>query len=74
MNQDKFLAEYFSKDDTVTVNANELQAILRDLATERRERTVLTNRINELQYKYNTLQSKYNVLLLDKPLHVDLTV
>jgi len=67
MVQDDFMLEFFSPRDTVTVNANELQALIRKLKESERNIKKLNSRIAILELK-NSLQD------INKPLEVKLDV
>jgi len=67
MVQDDFMLEFFSPRDTVTVNANELQALIRKLKESERNIKKLNSRIAMLELK-NSLQD------INKPLEVKLDV
>jgi len=67
MVQDDFMLEFFSPRDTVTVNANELQALIRKLKESERNIKKLSSRITMLELK-NSLQD------INKPLEVKLDV
>ena len=67
MVQDDFMLEFFSPRDTVTVNANELQALIRKLKESERNIKKLNSRITMLELK-NSLQD------INKPLEVKLDV
>ena len=67
MVQDDFMLEFFSPRDTVTVNANELQALIRNLKESERTIKKLNSRITMLELK-NSLHD------INKPLEVKLDV
>jgi len=67
MVQDDFMLEFFSPRDTVIVNANELQALIRKLKESERTIKKLSSRITMLELK-SSLQD------INKPLEVKLDV
>jgi len=67
MIQDDFMLEFFSARDTVTVNANELQALIRNIEESKRTIKKLNNRISVLELKVSLKD-------IVKPLEVKLDV
>jgi len=67
MIQDDFMLEFFSARDTVTVNANELQALIRNIDESERTIKKLNNRISVLELKVSLKD-------IVKPLEVKLDV
>ena len=67
MIQDDFMLEFFSARDTVTVNANELQALIRNIEESKRTIKKLNNRISMLELKVSLKD-------IVKPLEVKLDV
>jgi len=74
MNQQEFMADFFPKNVTVTVDANELQAILRD--KEKAESLLESHKlkIEALNFKVEVLNSKVMSMELDAPITVKLDV
>lgn len=76
MTQSQFMVDFFSKDTTVTVNANELQGLLRQNKKLKNDIKILNTKISILEDVVKTKQERINQLKLnqDKPLHVDLDI
>lgn len=65
MNQEQFMMDYYPSNMTVTVNAVELQNVLK-------ERDKAINALKALQYKLELTQAALDVAKSDIPIHVDL--
>ncbi len=65
MTQDSFLCEIFRDSETVVVNANELQEILRESKKNERE-------VSSLKTRLANMITKVEVMQLQQPLRVDL--
>ena len=72
MNLDKFMTDYFKSNDTVTVNANELQELVRNSNAKSMQIQVLTERLNKYESKLKSLKKKCNILELNQPMYIDL--
>ena len=51
MNQDNFMREYFKQGEKVTVDANELQALIRKMKDGERTIQKLNSRVSILEFK-----------------------
>ncbi len=69
---DEFMLEFFKSNDTVTVNANELQSLARNSSAKSMQIQVLTERLNKYESKLKSLKEKCNALELNKPMYIDL--
>ena len=74
MNLDKFMVDYFKSNDTVIVNANELQELIRNRRAKDVEMQKLSDMVNNYRNSLNLCKEKCNALELNKPMYIDLKV
>ncbi len=72
MNLDKFMTDYFKSNDTVTVNANELQELIRNNRAKDIEIQKLSDMVHSYRNSLNSCKEKCNILDLNQPMYIDL--
>ena len=72
MNLDKFMADYFEPTSTVSVNANELQRLIRNSKSKDRDLKLLNETLNKYREQLNSYKDKNDLLKLNQPMFIDL--